>query len=252
MKTSLIFRAGCVLGLLFQIASWSKAQPAPAPKEPPVLFRTLALSQLVSGIFYDDAKGRPVQVMASTGSLSAPYVCPPDGRVALYREEPPVPPETKPRRVPLAETQLGKGGPWLLLINTIPASPGGQARLDLLAVDDSWEVHPVRTIRVLNYLKRRARAAVKIGGETVELPTGGSHVFAYPGGADESWVQVAVLEENGWVLRSSGPKATIPHTRSTMVLADTPPTAEDRDPRAVVITNLIETAPKTSGLAKAN
>jgi hypothetical protein len=138
------------------------------------------------------------------------------------------------------------------LINTIPAGSGEPARLDLLAVDDSWEVHPVRTIRVFNYLKRRARAAVKIGGETIELPTGASHVFTYPGSDDESWVQVAVWEENGWVLRSSGPKATISQTRSTMILADTPPSAEDPDPRAVVITNLIEAAPKSPVLANSN
>jgi hypothetical protein len=239
MKTTSPLIALTLVCFALLTAPLSRAQAVSG--EPPVLFRTLALAEVVSGIFYDDVRGRPVQLMAGSG-LSAPYVCPPGGLVSLYREEPPVPPETTPRRVPVAEARLGKGGPWLLLLARAPGAARTEA-VQVVAIDDSWTAHPVGTIRVFNYLKRRARAAVKIGGEAIELSTGGSHIFPYPGEADQSWVQVALQEEDGWVLRAGGPQATIPNTRATLVLADSPPTPFDPDPRTVLIRNLIEAAP---------
>lgn len=249
MKTWLCISAW---GMLVAIAGCPAFAQQPAPKIPPVLFRTQALSHAVNGIFYDNDKGRQVPVMAATGNLSAAYVCPVDGRVAFYREEPPVPPETKPGKVPVAEVQLGKGGPWLLLMTPVKAGGINMARMDVLVVNDSWEVHPVHTVRVFNFMKRRARAAVKIGGETVELAVGESHIFPYAANDNESWMHVAALEEDGWVLRSSGPRATIAQTRSTVILSDAPPTPYDKDPKEVVVTNAIEPAPRPAGLAKAD
>jgi hypothetical protein len=207
--------------------------------EPPVLFRTLALAEVVSGIFYDDTRGRPVQLNAGSG-LSAPYTCPPDGVLSLYRQEPPVPPETTPRRVRVAETRLGKGGPWLLLLARLPG-PAQTETVQVLALDDSWAAHPVGTMRVFNFSRRKA--LVKTGEETGELPVGGSRLFSYHGETDQSWVQVAMHEEDGWVLRAGGPQATIQKTRSTLVLADPPPTPVDPDPRTLLIRNLVEVAP---------
>ena len=222
-------------------ASISRAQPIQV--EPPVTFRTLALGAALEGVFYEDRPGHAVPIIASTSGFSTSYVCPASGDVSIYKEVSPVPPETKPRRVPVAEAQLGKGGPWLVLITSTAAAPGGKRQFAALAVDDSWVAHPVRTIRVLNYMKSRARAAVKIGGDTIELPSGGSHIFPYPGEAEESWVQVAVQEENGWVLRSSGPKATFPKTRSTMVLSNAPPSPIDPEPRSIMVSSLVDAAP---------
>ena len=229
---------GAILGLLSLTAVCAQAEPA----EPPVVFRTLALVRALDGVFYEDRPGHAIPLVASLSGFSAPYPCPANGLVQIYREEPPVPPETKPRRVPVAEARLGKGGPWLLLIISSPAGRR-PPQVDLQVVDDSWTAHPVRTMRVLNYLKKRARAAVKIGGDTVELPAGGSYIFSYPGEAEESWVQVAVQEEDGWVLRSSEPKATFPQTRSTMVLSNAPPSPMDPDPRGVMVNSLIDAVP---------
>lgn len=222
----------------------ARAQPA-VPAEPSVLFRTLALGEAIDGVFYDLAPGKPVAISAARGGFSPPYESPRDGRVQIYRELPPVPPETKPRRVPVAEVQIGKGGPWLLMLVTSSDRRHGEpALMTAIAVDDSWDVHPVKTIRVINYLKHRARAAVKIGESAVEVPTGESHIFPYPGGNEESWVQVAVHEEEGWVMRASEPKATFPKTRSTLILSHAAPSPAEPDPRRVVISSLLEMAPK--------
>ena len=239
--------------LLASVLALLAAALSGASEEPPVLFRTLALGGTVEGVFYDVRPGKAVALSAVRGGFSSTYESPADGRVQIYRELPPVPPETVPRRVPVAEAQIGKGGPWLLMLIAPPETRPGEAfRVEARAVDDSWEVHPVKTIRVINYLKRRARAAVKIGESAVEVPAGQSQIFAYPGGQEESWVQVAVLEEEGWIMRASEPKATFAKTRSTLILSHAPPSPAEPSPRGVVISSLIEAAPRPSGLAKAN
>lgn len=216
-----------------------------APEAPPVLFRTLALGGTVEGVFYDVSPGKAVALSAVRGGFSSTYESPVDGRVQIYRELPPIPPETTPRRVPLAQAQIGKGGPWLLMLIAPPETHDGEfIRLEAVAVDDSWEVHPVKTIRVINYLKHRARAAVKIGAAAVEVPATQSHIFPYPGSNDESWVQVAVLEEDGWTMRASEPKATFERTRSTLILTHAPPSPVEPNPRGVVISSLIEIEPR--------
>ncbi|MDF3056956.1 MAG: hypothetical protein K0R17_1171 [Rariglobus sp.] len=234
--------------LVLVITAMSSASVLPAQSdraEPPVLFRTLALGESIDGVFYEVRPGKAVALSAARGGFSAAYESPEGGRVQIYREVPPIPPETKPRRVPVAEAQLGKGGPWLLMLVTSPDSRSGEPkRIQAVAVDDSWDVHPVKTIRVINYLRWRARAAVKIGGSAVEVPAGQSQIFSYPGESEESWVQVAVLEDEGWVMRASEPKATFAKTRSTLILSHVPPTREEPTPRGVVISSLIEIAPK--------
>lgn len=213
--------------------------------EPPVLFRTLALGESIDGVFYDVRPGKKVALSATRGGFSATYESPAGGSVQIYREFPPVPPETEPRRVPVAEAQLGNGGPWLLMLVTSPDSRSAEnSRIQAIAVDDSWDVHPVKTIRVINYLKKSARAAVKIGGAAEEVPAGKSHIFSYPGEREESWVQVAVFEQEGWIMRASEPHATFPRTRSTLILSHAPPSPAEPDPRGVVISSLIEIAPK--------
>lgn len=194
-------------------------------------------------------RGRRVDVMAATGALSSLYTAPRDGVVSLYRIEPPVPPATEPRRVPVAEARLGAGGPWLVLM---AAKSNGSLRTEevrLMVVDDSWAAHPEGTARVFNFSRRPAM--VMIAGATREIAPGASDLFSYGGGGDDqSWVKVAMREETGWMLRSSGPQATIPGTRSTLVLVDTPPSADDPDPRTLVISNLVDAAPRPTGLAR--
>ena len=215
----------------------SRAQPT--PDIPPVTFRTLALGlDSVSDVFYDLARGQPVSIAATNSSFSASYVCPKNGLVSIYRLIPPVPPETKPQRLPVAEARIGKGGPWLLLM--IPSLENPK-QVDVRIVDDSWDVHPVVTMRIFNFSKRRA--GIKIDENTFEVPPGGSQIVGYPPNADQVWVRAAMMDENGWVIRVSGPQATIPKTRSTLILADGRPERDNPETRSVTTSNLVDVAP---------
>lgn len=209
--------------------------------ELPAKFRTLALGSVdVADVFYDFKPGRTISVSATGGNFSPPYPVPVSGVVSLYRMVPPVPPETKPRRLSLGEVTLGKGGPWLVLMK----APGAvDAPLQLQAIDDSWASHPVHTMRIFNFSKRRA--AVNMGESTFELSTGGSRIISYPSSAtSQVWMKVALMEESGWELRVAGPKAMIPKTRSTFILADGPIEPGRSDFIGVNTSTLIDREPK--------
>jgi len=107
-------------------------------------------------------------------------------------------------------------------------------------IEDSWATHPVKTVRVFNFSRRRAM--VKLADSIVELPTTESHVFPYPDG-DQVWLQAATRENETWVLRVGGPQATLPKARSTVVLIDQQPSIERTNPRAVLVRNFIESEP---------
>lgn len=212
-----------------------------APVEPPAKFCTLALGMAdIVDLHYDLKHGRSMSVAATNGNFSSPYLVPSDGLVSFYRLVAPVPPETKPQRVPVGEVRFGKGGgPWLLLMK----SPNGpDAPIQLQIVDDSWTAHPVHTMRIFNFSTRRA--GVNIGESTFELNTGESKVIAYPASADPVWMKVAVMEESGWTLRVAGPKAMIPKTRSTFILADAPIEPSRPDFKGVMTSTLIDMEPK--------
>jgi hypothetical protein len=110
-----------------------------AQPDAPVVFRTFSasLDTDIAGLFYD-LRDRQIPVSANNRALSSPYVSPPGGLVSFYRELPPVPPEEKPRRIPVAEVRLGSGGPWLVLLadQPDPAAPG-QSVVRAHAIDAS-------------------------------------------------------------------------------------------------------------------
>lgn len=213
-------------------ASEARAQPAP---KPPVVFRLLALGETVSDVFYD-LKAGPVSVLAGNSGFSSPYVAPEGGRVVFYRVLPPEKPELKPRQVPVAEIQIGEGGPYLVLMIVDPEA----GTISTKVVDDSWAVHPVKTVRIFNFSRRLAM--VKLGESVVELPTTQSHIFPYPDG-NQVWLQAATKENETWVLRVGGPQVTLPKARSTVVLIDQPPSIERKNPFAVLVRNFIEFEP---------
>lgn len=221
-----------VLLLAWGISPVCYAQIAP---KPPVVFRTLALGAPVSGVFYD-VKGAPIPVTAGGSGISSPYVAPEGGLVALYRLQPAEKAGEKPYRVPVAAIRIGEGGPYLVLM--IVAENGD---ISAKVIEDSWTIHPVKTVRVFNFSRRRAM--VKLADSIVELPTTESHVFPYPDG-NQVWLQAATKENETWVLRVGGPQAILPKARSTVVLIDQQPSIDRTNPRAVLVRNFIEFEPQ--------
>jgi hypothetical protein len=212
-----------------------------APSEKPqVTFRTLSVDQGVSGLFYDD-HGKQIALSAGDLGFSSPYPCPASGLVALYREVPPVPPEEKPRRVPVTEFRLTGAGPHLVFFSSTrnPSDPA-QPRINALVVDDSWTVHPTETVRIFNFCK--TPAGVKFANHVLEIAPTQSETRPYPGG-QQAWLKAAVPAEGKWQVRISGPQAIVPNTRSTWVLLDLPPTADQPDRYRILVRNLIDFSP---------
>jgi hypothetical protein len=207
------------------------------------MFRTLAIGNAaaVAGLFYE-SQGKSVRLPVSGMSLSASYPSPPTGLIALYRELPPVKPGTPPQRIPVAEAQLGKNGPYLLVLTSEadPTLPGG-TKVSALPISDSWDTHPVESLRVFNFSRRRA--AIQIDTETVELSTTQSHVAPFPKNTRIFELKVAILGTDKWMLASSNPPAIIPHTRLIIVITDMAPTSHNPHPTEVDINVVYDDRP---------
>jgi len=217
------------------------ATPASAQTEAASTFRTFCtnLDGQVDGVFYD-LQGQKISLSASNAGLSSPYPRPSDGLVSLYRELPPVPPETKPRRIVIAEARLGDGGPWLLLIS----AARGQATITAKAIDHSWEKHPVGMIRIFNFSPKRA--AFHIADNVFELLPGEDRSVPLPRlETSQLLVKIAAHEGDQWRLRINRPQR-IPSAdtpvRLTWVLLELPPDEDNPSPR-FIIRNLLENAP---------
>lgn len=216
------------------MAPAARAQPAP---KPPPTFRTLALGMSVDNIFYDQ-RGKAVPVAAGASGFSAPYVVPEDNHLLFYRLVPPVPPETTPRRVTVADVRVSEeGGPFLILMMVDPAAPAG---MQVLVVDDSWEKHPTQTVLFFNFSRRRA--TVKLGETVRELNPAQSHLFPF-GAERQVWLQAATWDEGKWEMRVSGPQLTLPKTRSTVVIIDQEPSDERPFTRDLLVRNFIDPEP---------
>lgn len=231
---------GAALLVILVLPSRSKGQTEAVA---PVTFRTLAVGNAaaVTGLFYE-SQGKSVRLPADGMSLSAPYPSPPTGLIALYRELPPLKPGGPPQRVPVAEAQLGKNGPYLLVL-TSEADPtiAGATRVKALPISDSWDTHPVESLRIFNFSRRRA--AIQINTETVELATTQSHVSPFPKNARIFELKVAILGTEKWMLASSNPPALIPHTRLIIVITDMAPTPYNPHPVEVDINAVYDDRP---------
>jgi hypothetical protein len=240
-----LFRLGLAGALIVVVA---RAQSAGAPAEPPpVKFRTLAVGNPVplAGLFYE-VNRKSVPLLVNDTDLSMPYDAPRQGALSIYREAPPVPPETKPRRITVAEVNLGKDPAYLVVLTAKSTTTVSAA-----VISDSWEAHPFETVMVLNFSKRRV--AVKAGDKLVELSPSGSHVFPYPPGDSEILtLQTATNDAGGWVLRMNSPQGIIHGTRASIVISDVEPSQWDPHPEGINVINMIDTTPqpKPDGLSQ--
>lgn len=223
------------------IASW--ATPAvslaqPPPVKPPVVFRTLALGMSTGTDILYDYKEKPVIVTAGGSAFSSPYSLPENRQLQFYRVLPPVPPEKTPRRQILADVNVGAGdGPFLLFMIIDPDKP---TELQVKVVHDSWDEHPVQTMRMFNFSRRKT--LLKITDTPFELSTAESRLFPYAAGT-QIWMQAATFEEGRWEVRVSGPQLTLPKTRATVVLLDQPPTIEFPNAKDLLVRNFVDFEP---------
>lgn len=236
-------------GALITVGAHS--QPATAPAEPPpVKFRTLAIGNPVplAGLFYELNK-KSVSLLVNDTDPSMLYEAPPQGVLSIYREAPPVPPETKPRRIPVIDVQLGKDPIYWVVLAA--KTKQGTTTISSAVISDSWDAHPFETVRVLNFSKRQV--AVKVGNTPVELSPTGSHIFPYPPGDTEILtLQTATNDAGGWVLRMNSPQGIIHGTRASIVISDVEPNQWDPHPEGINVMNMIDTVPqpKPDGLSQ--
>lgn len=219
---------------------------AQEPLDKPVTFRTLAIGNTIGPFFCDLSPGKPSAISAGHSELSQSYARPKDGVLEFYSEGPPDKPGGKPRRIPLNKVNLGKGGPYLVLLfqSSEPTAPGG-ATTNVQAFDDSWDAHPLGTVRVLNFSKKPA--AIQIGSTTAEVAVSGMHIFSYPSGKGYLSLKVAMMEDGNWSMRWNSAQGIVPGVRPTFVITDMAPTPEDPNPVAIDITSIFDVSPPPPG-----
>jgi len=215
-----------VAALLLWAGKAANAQTSPDGLAP-VTFSTLALGRSITDLFYED-QGKPRPLHAYAGGLSSPYQKPKNGKLSIFRLVPPTPPETEPKRVPVASALLGNEGPYLVLLTTADENAPQPGSVTAEVLDDSWATHPPMTFRVINFSKRNT--AVQLANTNQIIPSRKSHIFPLQGKEYDFDFKVAALEGNGWVLRIISPQSIIPRTRATVVISDPIPTPLDPHP----------------------
>jgi len=208
----------------------------------PQSFRTLAVRRAAPELYYQ-LGSKEIRLFASDSALSGLYEAPSSGKLELYTYTPADEPDLPPVKVVLAETQLKTAGESLLLIARMTSeNTPGLPKIGLRTVDASVEMHPLNTMRVINFSNRRV--ASKVADEFAEIPSGGEYFFQIPPG-NKVWVKVAAYEgvEKGWKLRNRAPNAVLPDTRSIMVLSDAFPSERDPKGENIVLRNVIDRNP---------
>lgn len=209
------------------------AQSKPSA-EKPVIFHTLSIKGDIQGLYYDLGK-KSILLTAGPTSLSQPYTSPAGGILKVYRLGPPDDSSgSEPTRIPVAEANIGKEGPYIVLFSGINDGP-----LQMRVIDDSWKVHPLGSSRVLNVSVRNT--AVLLDKDTAELRTGQLHLF--PPHADKDVVEfkVATYEDDQWIIRVLTPQAIYPNTRNTFIIKDQTPSRENPNPMGLDVFNIIDT-----------
>lgn len=234
-----------ILGLLAMACGYAQNSPA-QPQTATSQFRTAGLGNIApfTGLLYDSGK-KPVSVGTRYVNLSEPYERQDTGPLVLHREVAPVPPETKPTKLPVVTAPLGKDSLYLMILigaHPDPTTPTATtSSITTCIVDDSWEAHPVDTVRIFNFSRRRV--AVQIEDVATELSHTESRVFPYPKNKGMIRLKVATLESTGWKLRSTTPQGIIPGTRSNIFIEDFKPEIEDPNPEDINVFNVVDSMP---------
>jgi hypothetical protein len=222
------------LGTVWLFAPAAHAQ---ASDKHPVTFRTLALNTHIEGLYYDQ-RGAPVSVSAGATGLSMPYEVPVGGRIVFYRLIPsPVPSEPRPRRVNVAEVNMTGDGPFLVFMGKSP----GTDEIAIQVSDDSWEIHPLETIRVFSFSRRNLM--VKIANITADLNPTKDKLFSYvPSG--QFWLQAATKDPAGWEIRVSAPQVAPPRARITAIFFDQQPSVDRPVTHELQLVKFIDVGPQ--------
>lgn len=223
---------GCLFFHLAVLPTETHAQPAPVTA--PVTFRVLAVTNPITGLFYDLEKTK-IELSASPGMLSSIYTRPSNGRLSIYRIVEYPDKSRPPQRVVVAEATIEDGGPHLVLLNLL--DDGG--RLQISVLDDSWTAHPENMIRVLNLSKRLT--AVQLGRLHKEIAPGRSEFFPKEGRTSVVKLKAASLEDGAWTLRTQLPQAIYPYCRQTFLIQDSNPSPENPVPMEINIYNIVDT-----------
>lgn len=220
-----------IVPLLIALGGHASAQTTETPKA--ALFLTLALGSEVSSVFYEH-KGKTIPLQASLATISRIYETDVSRQVSIFRLLPSKDPLLPPERQVLAKLSLPPDSPHLLLF-TGNADP---TKISVKAIEDSWEIHPENTFRLINDSRRTV--AIRLGDEEGVLRPGENSVFKAAGKGYDFDFKAATLENGGWVLRIQSPQSIVPRTRATIVIYDQLPSRENPAPEDLVVASFID------------
>lgn len=216
------------------------------PVQPPAVFRLLCSNRgaEINDLYYD-LNGYRVSVSASNHQLSRPYPVPKTRLVSFYRERPPVPPETKPVRVPVSEARFDESDVSIVLLKIDPSSSTpGQPGVVPIVLGHSWTTYPVSTLRIINLCK--SPVALQIDQQVMELPPGENKSLPYPPHDPEKpyvRLDMALQLKGQWLRCFSGTKEMIyDNTRTVWILQDRPISYDHPEPE-ILLADLIDYAP---------
>jgi hypothetical protein len=221
----------------------SRAQSDSPPPPQPLYFRVLSLGNAIplADLRYE-YKGKLGFIAPSDVALSPLYPREKSGPVTFYREVPPVPPETKPQRIPVFTADLGESGLQLLILKG-----NRDNTISHVVINDSWESFPAQTVRVLSFSRRKIAAEVET--RNAEITPGQSNLFSYSSDRPRIRCKVASLNEGTWKLNYNKSQAVVPGARINIIISDDDPTPADPVPESISVSKMIDPlpAPKAGG-----
>lgn len=221
----------------------SRAQADSPPVPTPLHFRVLSLGNAIplADLRYE-YKGKLGFITPSDVALSPLYPREKSGPVTFYREVPPVPPETKPQRIPVFTADLGEAGLQLLILKG-----NRDNTISHVVVNDSWESFPSQNVRVLSFSRRKIAAEVE--NRNAEIAPAQPNLFPYSSDRPRIRCKVASLDGGAWKLHYNKSQAVVPGARINIIISDDDSTAADPFPESISVSKMIDPlpAPKTGG-----